>query len=100
MLRALKTGFLIDAEDLSKEICSIESLLQESDVSEFIDSFGEGKLTFLSADKVSEFYELNFRTNCNIYFRMALLAARTVITMFEERLLPEEGVYVIDFGRE
>lgn len=98
MLKGISTGYLLNAEDFFKNVCDIELLLRQSDVSEFLDMFREGAVTYLKADKVSELYE-----NCiheghqNIYTRMALLAARTVIGMFEERLLPEEGVYIVDF---
>lgn len=99
MLKEISTGYLIDTDNFCENVCNIEPILRWSDVCEFLDMFGEGAVTYLRADKVSELYEsCVHEDNQNIYTRMALLAAKTIITMFEEKLLPEEGVFTIDYN--
>jgi hypothetical protein len=98
MLKEISTGYLIDTDNFCENVCNIEPILRLSDVCEFLDMFREGAVTYLRADKVSELYESCIHEDQNIYTRMALLAAKTIITMFEEKLLPEEGVFTIDYN--
>ena len=98
MLKGISTGYLISTDNFCENVCNIEPILRCSDVSEFLDMFGEGAATYLKADKVSNLYENCVHENQNIYTRMALLAARTVISMFEEKFLPEEGVFIVDYN--
>jgi hypothetical protein len=97
MLKAVSSGYLINRDVFCENVCDIEPILRWADVNEFLDMLGENVTVYLKADSVSSLYESYIReNNQNIYTRLALLAARTIIRMFEERLLPEEGLYIID----
>lgn len=99
MLKEISTGYLISTYNFCKSVCNIEPILRCSDVSEFLDMFREGAVTYLRTDKVSELYESCVHEDSqNISARMALLAAKTTIRMFEEKLLPEEGLFVVDLN--
>lgn len=96
MLKAISTGYLINIDALCESVCEIEPLLTGEDVSEFFEMIGGCTIISIDERAVLSFYETNIKTNCNAYARLALLVARTIIRMFEERLLPVEGLYVIN----
>ena len=101
MLKEVSCGYLINRDVFCESVCDIEPILRWADVNEFLDMLGENAVVYLKADRVSDLYENCIReTNQNIYTRLALLAARTIIRMFEEKLLPEEGLYIIDSNCE
>lgn len=95
MLNSIKKGYFIEFDELCKAVLDRQRILAKEDFEEFIIMFGEGEFTFLTFNKVYKLYNETIKEDMNVYVRLAMFVAEVIIDMFDEQLLPEEGVYII-----
>lgn len=95
MLSSVKKGYFIEFDELCEAVLDRQRILAKEDFEEFIIMFGEGAFTFLTLNKVYELYNETIKEDMNVYVRLAMFVAEVILDMFDEQVLPEEGVYVI-----